>query len=82
MFFGFNYLPEPIRNWIGTWLLNRSYNRSIRRMIECSHSKTIRVDVGCDATKCLNCWALKFHDGPDTDRWFANSTRPTRAMSK
>jgi hypothetical protein len=61
------------------WRLERDYQRALRRLAGCSHQRTIVVDVGVQADKCLDCWALRMDDGPFPGEWFANSARPPSA---
>lgn len=58
------------------WRRRQDYQRSVLRMRDCRHPKTVYIDVGVPARKCLYCWALYCYGGPHPKQWLPNSTRP------
>jgi hypothetical protein len=64
-----------VQGHILAWYWDREFRKSQARMLGCKHERVTRVDVGVMADKCLDCWALRFADGPVRD-WTPNSAKP------
>ena len=63
------------------WKWDREYYAAAKRMLGCSHARTMLVDIGAIAEKCCDCWALKLPvlDGSGGMQWTPNCAPAKKA---